>query len=343
MLNKRIFILELLSKCNSKCAHCLRLEKNYNEFKLSFNQIKNILDRIFEFKTNQPNIEVKLSGGEPTIWMEKNKNITDIFNECDLRNIKFSLISNGKIFIKYENIDKILGSYFDNNTKILSIYFTVDIFHENCDLENNTSIVLDNFYRYIKENKLNNKLLIYVQSTVSNNESYNISKKFIKKYSEKGFKFNINPLLPWGNGVKLNNLVPNLILKGNEKNTLGDYKKYIYTLGKSLKKWKNMDEFNNISNIELFSSLTHCGKTITIQNGKFYYCMAHSGTDKFFLGNEYTFKYDNLEKFEKSNFQVLCFKNYNSTKNYLESRVDLWNNKYSFGYGVCDICKYISK
>ena len=336
MMNKLIIIYELLSICNSRCSHCLREESPCKEFCSSYDSIISTLDKI-QALSSLRDIELKLSGGECTIWRDGNKDLSDIICECAKRNLTFAVVSNGKVFQLFENIDRLFGPFLRNFDTKLKLYLTVDLFHGNYEREENKSTVLDNLSRFTVQNSLQNRFDLFVQSTFTKYDDINLPVSFIRKYSSMNYKFNINPLLPLGRGKELDYLVPTLKINENDKNTLGAYKKYNYLLGKKMGLWVDYDEYEKIDNWKAFLSFNCCGKTLMIQNGVVYYCMMYVGNDYFRISTIDDFSIDTLVRFKKNN--KIC-KIWNSDEPEKKSiKESLHASEYPFGYGVCCICK----
>ena len=144
----------------------------------------------------------------------------------------------------------------------------------------------------------------------------------------------MNPLLPWGRGENLENVVPYLHLNKANKQELGDYLKYFYILGKSKNIWNDYDEFIVYDNLESVKRLNCCGKTITFMEGKYYYCMPLSGKDEFCFANLGELNYEKYKQFAEGNKHICNMKNN-------RFKLDEKNNKAPIGYGICAICRNI--
>lgn len=328
MSNKQILIIETTNICNSRCKHCLRENAMHGKFTYKFDEMLTALKEIKEFSLNFENFELKISGGEPTIWKDGDKNIIDILSECQKLNFNYSLVTNGKLFSKFDYCEKFFKTLSERGVSLLNIFCTIDNFHENYFYD---CPILDNLLK-IEDVKIN----LTVQSTCSVAKDYNISSEFIKKYFDKGIKFIMNPLLPWGKGVECEKDVPKVNLNSNNKDQLGDYKKYFYILGKSQNLWNTFEEFENFNNFEALKKLNHCGKTITLDEGKYFYCMPRSSEKEFCFATLGNLNYDNYLEFVKNHSVI------NKSKN---NNFDIENLDINspFGYGVCDICRKFNK
>lgn len=323
MKNKQIMIIETTSFCNSRCKHCLRTHSTSGSYNFSYADLMIALDEIKEFSKNFDSFELKISGGEPTIWRDGEYNILDLLEQCEKRELNYSLVTNGKLFANKEYCKTFFENLKQRNVLSLNIFCTIDNFHENYFME---SPILDNLLS-VDSVKLN----ITVQSTCSTDKDFNISADFIKKYFDQGIKFIINPLLPWGKGIDCSN-IPTLKLNSNNKESLGDYKKYFFILGKSMGVWNSIEEFENIDNFKAIKQFNNCGKTITLDRGNYYYCMPRSDESNFCFAKLGCLNVEDYKNFIKSNEVIQkCLKNDFDLKN-LDIDVP-------FGYGICDICK----
>ena len=327
-MDKQILIMELTSYCNSNCEDCLRAGMNDQNYMLPYDSIIKALNEIKSFSSNFKFFELKLSGGEPTIWKDDKYDITDVISECEKRSLIFSLISNGKVFKEYEYCKDFFKKLKDKNVHKLKIYITIDNFHKNYHGINNK--ILDNLLKIRESFDLD----IYVQSTVTKQKKDNLSDEFIDKYFKNDIKFIMNPLLPWGKGEKLTEVVPYLNLNNNDKIELGDYSKYFYILGKSKNLWNDYKEYLLYNNLEALKKLNCCGKTITFMEDKYFYCMPLSNKKEFVFANLGELSYKKYKEFVDSNEYIDKMKNNRFMLNK--------NNKITpCGYGICGICRCI--
>lgn len=301
---------------------------NHEAYMTSYEDVLTAIDEVDKFSKNFKNFELKLSGGEPTIWKDKEYDITDIISECEKRNMVFSLVSNGKVFAKYEYCKNFFEKLKEKNVNKLRIYITIDNYHKNYTGMDN--VILDNLLKIKTENGFN--IDLYVQSTVTKRKEDNIEKEFVDKYFNLGVKYIMNPLLPWGRGKNLDEVVPYLYLDKSEKNDLGDYLKYYYILGKSKGIWESYDEFVKYNNFESIKKLNCCGKTITFMEGKYFYCMPLSDKDEFSFAKLGELDYEKYIKFVENNEHICNMKNNKFGKEATTSKTPI-------GYGVCALCR----
>lgn len=328
MMNKQILIIEITSYCNSRCEDCLRAGLNDSDYMLSFKDIKTAIKEIKKFSNNYTDFELKISGGEPTIWLDKTekKDITDILLECENNNLNYALVTNGKVFSNKEQCKEFFDKIKYKGIHHLKLFITIDKYHGNYT-SNDSNIILDNV---LELNELES-LECYVQSTVTKRNQDNLSLDFIEKYTKKGIKFMLNPLLPWGRGKNLIDVVPYVNLNNNDKSTLGDYENYYYVLGKVNNIWDTYDEFLNMNNLETLKRLNCCGKTITLMGNKYYYSMPCSGKEEFCFATIGNLDYKKYLVFKSNNKTIKKMAN-NKIAN--EDLID----KCPIGYGICGLC-----
>lgn len=81
--------LHFTDKCNFHCKHCFVNKQNRE---LSLEQIKIIVDKIYDYKiATGEYIRINLAGGEPLL----SKNIQEIIDYINFKNLDVSLITNG--------------------------------------------------------------------------------------------------------------------------------------------------------------------------------------------------------------------------------------------------------
>ena len=81
---------EVTKKCNLKCRHCFNNSGKKAQNELTLNEIKNIIDGIYEAGV----FNVKITGGEPFARAD----IFDILNYLEKKEINYIIFSNGTIF-----------------------------------------------------------------------------------------------------------------------------------------------------------------------------------------------------------------------------------------------------
>ena len=325
--DKQIIILELTSLCNSRCPDCLRVERKEENYTVKYEDFKIMIKEIKEFSKNFKNFEVKLSGGEPTLWKDGDKDIIDLIKLCEKEKLHWALVTNGKK-LSFPNYAK---EFFEKlkDIKNITIYVTLHFFHKNCDKLDN--VILDNILEY------SNNVSLYVQSTLTTKKENNVVLPIVYKYAERGVKFLLNPLLPWGRAKNLDqDIVPYLDLNSNNKSSLGDFEMYYYILGKSKNVWDTYDEYLNYNNFDAIKSLNSCGKTITFLKGNYYYCMPCSGMKEFAFSKIGELDYKKYLEFVKNNEYV------NDMKNNKFDKYKIPKNC-SIGYGICGLCRYIKE
>lgn len=325
-------IFELTNKCNLSCNYCMRPEDEKQYYNLKEKDISNILESLSKFNGNE--IHVRFSGGEPSLWSDNESTVFDLINKSKSLGFDTSLITNGIRFLDYNYLNNNLNKL-DIDSKSISVYVSLDKWHGNYipgDLSNN---ILDNLLKY-KQEHLNKKINIFVQTSYTRNQEDNMDLDFIKKYKIKGIKFSINPLLPWGKGKKLEHMIPSLSLNGKDKSKLGAYLPVVYTMGLKNGNWENLEEFYGKDNKDILLSFDYCGNHIYFNEKGVYYCEFHN--DDFRICDFKEFNEQTYKDFVLKNEWIKCIKSENSLKEFLEN-CEFIENSLPFDYGKCSICK----
>jgi len=298
----------------------MRPNQKVKKYHLSY---KDVVDVANEVKY-MDDIEIRLSGGEPFLW---EGDIKRLIEELFDLGFTVSIITNGSFLKNSKNIKYIFGEIVQRKLKL---YISIDIWHKNYNVKDCRNKTLDNL---IEWNNTENNLDIYVQTTYTTDKQYNMSTEFIKYYRNKGIKFTINSLLPWGNGKNMDSLIPKLSLSGNSKAGLGEYWKVLYSMGVNNNYWKEVEEFKNMQNIDIFLNFDYCGKNIYVKKDGVYYCE--------FFGDQN--KICNLSEFNQKKFEEKIDENkwIKKIKNLNLASLKEYNAELPFDYGKCSICKFL--
>jgi MoaA/NifB/PqqE/SkfB family radical SAM enzyme len=227
----------LSEECNFACGHCVREdEPMYPGYKLTFEQLRLCLLDCRKLKSIK---WVHFSGGEPTLWVDENIDLVDLFIEISKAGFEPGFTTNGSYFDDYEKCDEFFQKYFNNANKRLRLYISIDTFHKNFNPENGRAKSLDNVIKYKKNiSSEKRKLLnIIVLTTISKDTKSLLPNDMIEYYESLGVTFNFVPLKPKGKAKSFSHLCPNL--NSDEKDELGAY--YIFH-----QKKKKMDVTSNI-------------------------------------------------------------------------------------------------
>lgn len=321
-MNKKIVIMEITNICNNDCVHCLRPIRN-TFFKMTYDEVKTAIEEIAIFSRSFNNFELKLSGGEATIWKDKEKDLTDIIKLCKNSGINFSVVTNGLLFRNMDYCIDFIRKLKSKGIEEITLYITIDYFHNNYFGQNNN--ILDNLLEISKLFKIN----LNVQSTISKSNDRNIDLSFIKKYSIQGVHFKINPLLPWGKGESLNDQYPTLNIGNNCKSNLGDYKLYGYILAKECGLCNSFNEFIQCNNLDFLKEICDCGKSMVLSNGNYYYCLGLMSDDRFSFAQLGELSYEKYFTFIEQNDWIKKMK---------KAEIEISNKEVPVAFGLCDIC-----
>ena len=333
--------LPLTTACNNNCSYCQRppiAKKNHSYHSMSFSEITHVLSDAKKFSKSYDEIEIKLTGGESTLWNEGSKDIKDVMFACIDHDLPFSLVSNGIYFSNKKKADFFFKHYFAKTNTKLSIFITVDSWHNNFNPTNNTCPALDNIIS-IEKILFPKQISLTVQSTFSKQNTPNLSYNFIEKYQQLGVNFMINPFLPWGMGRNMSDLSPTLDLSNVNKKTLGAYSPVLFMHGINNGYWESLEEYLNTTNTNTLIKHGSCGKTLAYFKGNYYYCIHNQGVDFFKISKLGQLTNKSYRKKIESNKLIKCMRKCSSDT--MEKIVSEFPNdtEVSIAYGTCDVCK----
>lgn len=319
-------VIDLLWYCNAECKHCLKsLNTAESRYKMSWEEFQLFIHDMESLAKYNPDLEIKLSGGEPTIWKDGNHDICDLLDKLNEKKLKYGIATNGLTFLDKNRAKVILGHL----SSLGKVFVTIDSWHQNTN--DIADQILENILEYIDPNQL------CIQTTISADKTKNLPISFLEKY--KYLRFNLNPLLPLGEAMSYKTLIPTLSLKGTDKSTLGDYEKFLYMIGRNNQLWNSYDEFCATDNSVVFLNTGKCGKTITLTDRKYSYCIPRNGQQEFQLGKlgEFSVK-DYLSLISSNDFLMSLVFSPESLINSLHDKT-LENEQFSLMFGLCDFCQ----
>jgi molybdenum cofactor biosynthesis enzyme MoaA len=211
----------LLEDCNFECNHCVREDEPMPRgYKLSLEQLRLCLTDCNQLKT----IEwVHFSGGEPTLWSDGSRDLSDLLIEISKVDFEPGFTTNGSYFENYIKCKRLFQNYFDNADKPLRLYLSIDTFHHNFNIQKGRAQSLDNVLKY-KMNLPSEKkkmLNINVLSTISKDSRSLLPDEMIEYYQSIGVDFVFTPLKAVGKAKSFSNLCPNL--ESDKQEELGAY------------------------------------------------------------------------------------------------------------------------
>jgi len=274
--------ITLLDNCNKRCRHCYRTAIPSDQgFKL--NQHEALITLKDATAIGSANF---FSGGEPTIWQDGGMDFLSLIKRSVQQNGRVGFSSNGFVFEDKNFAYKFINSYLEECGFPLTMGFTVDYFHENYDSQQQKISFLDNLL--FARDKYDKKrcLEFLVVSHWTNDSSLNIPLNVFEGYAEQGVRYIVDDYMMWGRGSKLNQLSPYIVIGSADKTTLGPYREILFRKMKASGLIQGGNDFEKLSNRELLSKLSVCGKipNFFISWGtKYYYCIPQMGFDWFVI------------------------------------------------------------
>lgn len=208
--DKSLMMIFLLEECNFSCNHCVREDEPMAPgYKLSFEQLKKCLSDCNKLES----IEwVHFSGGEPTLWTDGNRNLTDLLIEISKADFEPGFTTNGSFFINYKECNDFFQKYINNANKPMRLYLSIDTFHNNFDVEKGRAESLDNVIK-CKNNMPTEKtelIKIVLIVVISKDSKSLLPNEMIDYYKSFGVEFNFIPLGFKGKAKSNSHLCPNL-------------------------------------------------------------------------------------------------------------------------------------
>ena len=219
-----MIMIFLLEECNFNCEHCVREDEPMSKgYKLSFDQLTKCLQDCQNLQTVE---WVHFSGGEPTLWTENDHDLVDLLIEISKAGFEPGFTTNGSYFDSYSKLNDFFDKYFDNADKKLKLYFSIDTFHNNYDVEIGRAEALDNVINYRKDLPAEKgKLMdITVIVTISKDINSLLPDKMVEYYRSQDVDFNFVPLIPEGRARSFSHLCPDL--RSDNPEDLGAYLPY---------------------------------------------------------------------------------------------------------------------
>lgn len=222
--DRSLMMIFLLEECNFTCAHCAREDELMDPgYKLSFKQLQSCLSDC----RNLESINwVHFSGGEPTLWRERKRDLIDLLTEIAKAGFTPGFTSNGSFFVNYERCHEFFARYFNDSNMPLRLYFSIDTFHKNYNQKKGRAKSLDNIIKLKKElpEEKADLLDIFVIVIISKDFNSLLPEEMIKYYQSLGIKFNFVPLYPMGKAKSFSHLCPDL--DSDNPEDLGAYRRF---------------------------------------------------------------------------------------------------------------------
>lgn len=208
--DKSLMMIILLEACNFACVHCCRdYEPMDPGYKLSYEQFRLCLSDCRKLGSIN---WIHFTGGEPTLWKEKNRKFVDLLLEISKAGFTPGFTSNGSFFTNYGRCYDFFAKYLDNSNTPIRIYFSIDTFHENFDVKKGKSQCLDNIIKLKHElpPAKTDILEINVMAVISKDNKSLLPGDMVSYYESQGVAFGFLPLLLIGKAESISNLCPDL-------------------------------------------------------------------------------------------------------------------------------------
>ena len=210
IIDKSLMMIFLLEACNFECIHCIREdEPMLRGYKLSFKQLRSCLSDCRRLDSIR---WVHFTGGEPTLWKEKNRSLVDLLLEIAKADFIPGFTTNGSFFVNYGRCHDFFAKYVDGSIMPLRVYFSIDTFHRNFDVKKERSRCLDNVIKCKQEmpQVQANLLEINVITIISKDFNSLLPDGMIRYYESQGVTFSFLPLLLYGKAKSLSHLCPDI-------------------------------------------------------------------------------------------------------------------------------------
>jgi hypothetical protein len=200
----------LLEECNRSCPHCVREEEPMAPgYKLSHTQLRQCLadcDRLESLHW------VHFSGGEPTLWSDGDRDLTDALLEVEQAGHVPGFTTNGSRFKDYAACCDFFGRYVSATSVPLRTYLSIDTFHRDFDVGSCSCRSLDNVLRYRDALPGRRQALLEVHplAVVSKSTASLLPAEMLRRYESLGAPFSVVPLRPRGRARVLAEECPDL-------------------------------------------------------------------------------------------------------------------------------------
>ena len=204
--------IALLHKCNFSCEHCGYIYLGDIDehpigpgYKLTFEQVQECIADCLSVKDDR-GWTILITGGEPTLWEDGDKDYVDLLLECAKAGIPPSFNTNGSYWDDWDQCKAFFDRYFDNTDVRVGTLMSVDNFHRNYDKKTGRCQALDNAIRYKKSMppERQNDFWLNAVAIVTKDPDSHLPKEMLDYYREMGAPIGEFPLLPIGKAKKIN-------------------------------------------------------------------------------------------------------------------------------------------
>ncbi len=244
--DKSLMMIILLEECNLACTHCLRHDEPMEHgYKLSFKQLELCL---LDCHSLERISWVHFTGGEPTLWTEKDRSLIDLLLEIAKAGFTPGFTTNGSFFVNYDKCREFFGKYFGSSSMPIRVYFSIDTFHKNFNPTKERAKSLDNIIKCRQELPPAQADLfeINVMSVISKDFNSLLPDGMVRYYQDRGVAFGFLPLLDMGKATAFSHLCPDL--SSHNPEDLGAYRPFYKKKNQKRRiEMKNRDSADHIN------------------------------------------------------------------------------------------------
>ncbi len=283
----------MTNACNKQCEACLRTA-NETDFKMEYEQFLLYINKDIQTLSSKYRVSYQfVTGGEPTIWKDNDRDIIDVLLSIDELEFADNLImpTNGKIFEDIDRTEEFLTRLSGDLKKNFAIGLSIADYQDNFDDDIGCK-ALNNLKKVCERPEI--KALTVILLTVSANDA--MSERVSRKYPDVFAR--VAPLAPLGSAAVMTDLCPSLSLAGNDKSPLGSYLPHFKGDVKS-KLGLSEEEFFKMPNAEIMNGLSlhcNCGNSNFISD-KWHYCLPFLDNPDFDLAPIGAMQEDTVENF----------------------------------------------
>ncbi len=259
--------LQITDACNKNCNACLRLPHS-GTYNLRFDDVL-AYQRDLRVLSSRYRIAYQfVTGGEPTIWRDRDKDVVDILGALD--DLGFvgllTMPTNGKALEDKGAAAALLRRISERTTTGVVVGISIAEYQNN--LDENGSAALDNTLDLCKDPQI--KIFPMALVTLSNDDS--TSDRLRRLYPR--LLQRVTALAPLGGGADHAQACPSLSLSGNDKSSLGSFLPHFQSdvMGKLRLTEDAFDEMPNAEVLDQLSLFCNCGRSPFITE-KWHYCL----------------------------------------------------------------------
>jgi MoaA/NifB/PqqE/SkfB family radical SAM enzyme len=207
--------VSLLYKCNFHCEHCgyiyiVDAEDHIIRpgYCLTWHQIMTAIRDCKSLPDSCWNMNY--TGGEPTLWEENGKDLSDILIATAKADVLPTYNTNGSFFDDYDKCYAFFHKYIDSVDTPLKTFISMDKFHRNYDPLTCRAKSLDTLIKVLETFPAAKRVLlpVHVIIIVTKDPDSSLPEDMKKYYSAKGITFGDFPMLNIGKAKNLSDQIP---------------------------------------------------------------------------------------------------------------------------------------